>query len=361
MANKLIILSDAIITHTQKWATYFRDNSFDVHVISLRPAEIEGVTVHVLQSKAYANRKNNMQYNKVKVLLDVVPQIKGLVKQIQPDLLHAHHVSSYGLFGALSGFHPYAISAWGYDTITFPEKNFINRWMITYSLSKADILFATSKFLAAKTERFTDKKIIITPFGVNINKFTPKPEKRDKFIFGTIKALYPKYGVRYLIQAAKIVDKEIPNWELWIAGSGTEEENLKNLTKSFKLENKIKFLGRIPHEKVPETLQKMDVFIVPSIWECETFGVAAVEAAAVGLPVIASNLGGLPEVVLNDKTGFLVPPKAHTEIAEKLIYLYKNKEIKEQMGKDARQFVLDTYVWEENARIMLEAYKYLIS
>ena len=240
----------------------------------------------------------------------------------------------------------------------------INKSIVKFTLSKADLVFATSNFLAQKTNRFTNKDVIITPFGVDIEKFSPKSlikKKINKFIFGTIKALYPKYGIKYLIEAAKIIDKQISDWELWICGTGTEEKFLKELSKKLGLEEKVKFFGKIAHEKVPLMLQKMDVFVVPSVWECESFGVAAVEAAACGKPVIASRIGGLPEVVVDNSTGFLVKPKNPKEIADKIIYLYKNRTECENMSNSARNFVLENYNWSENAEIMLKKYKEFLS
>jgi len=363
MKTNILLLSDANNVHTYKWATFFRDNNFKVGIISMLPAEIEGVQIYQLKSKTYAKRKNNLEYNRFKVFFEMLPQIKKIIYQIKPEILHAHFVSSYGLFGALTNYHPYFLSAWGYDTITFPDKNFLNKTIVKFALSKADKIFATSRFLAEKTNRFTKKNIIITPFGVNIDKFSPIKEKRskkEKFIWGTIKALYPKYGIRYLIEAAKIINEKIPNWELIIAGEGSEKETLINLAKKYNIETKIKFLGKIPHETVPETIKQMDIFVVPSIWECESFGVAAVEASACGIPVIASRIGGLPEVVVNNKTGFLVTPKSAQEIANKILYFYNNPLEKEKMGSEARKFVVDNYEWKKNAQIMLDIYKEVI-
>ena len=160
-----------------------------------------------------------------------------------------------------------------------------------------------------------------------------------------------------MIEAAELLKNKIPDWELWIAGDGVDENSLKEQSKRLNLENKVKFLGKVPHNKVPETLQKMDVFVVPSIWECESFGVAAVEAAACGLPVIASNIGGLPEVVIHNETGFLVAPKKAVEIADKILFLYQNLKIRKEMAKAAREFVLKNYCWQDNAKIMLDVYK----
>ena len=359
--KKIVILSDAANVHTLKWAIYFRDNKFEIHIISLLPAEIENVKIHVLKSSAYTKRKTNMQYNKKAVLFQVMPQIKKMLNEIQPDILHAHFASSYGFFAALSGYNPFFLSVWGFDTITFPKKSFIHKLIIKYTLKKADMIFATSKFLAEETAHYTNKKQIITPFGVDIDIFKPNVNlKSDKFVFGTVKSLEIKYGIDYLIKAVSLIKDELKNWELWIAGTGSQKDELIKLTKSLNINEKVKFLGRVPHDKIPQLLQRMHLFTVTSVWECESFGVAAVEAAAAGLAVIASNLGGLSEVIVDGETGFHVEARNIEEIAEKILYLYKNREIREKLGKQARKNVIEKYVWKENAEIMLKEYRNLL-
>ena len=358
---KILLLADASNVHTQKWATFFRNEKFEVHIISLLPAEIDDVKIHLLKSTTYAKRKNNMQYNKIAVLFDVMPQIKKLLKIIKPDILHAHFASSYGLFAALSNYKPFFLSVWGFDTITFPERSFIHRSIIKYTLKKADKIFTTSEFLAEKTARYTNKKQIITPFGVDIDTFKPDVTlKSNKFIFGTVKALEDKYGIDYLIKAVSLIKDKLENWELWIAGSGSKKDELIELTKSLNIAENVKFLGRVPHDEIPQLLQKMHLFTVTSVWECESFGVAAVEAEAAGLPVIASDLGGLSEVIIDSKTGYHVEPRNIEDIAEKILYLYQNRKIREKLGKQARENVLEKYVWRENAKIMLDAYRELL-
>ena len=104
----------------------------------------------------------------------------------------------------------------------------------------------------------------------------------------------------------------------------------------------------------------MHLFTVTSVWECESFGVAAVEAGAAGLPVIASDLGGLSEVIIDGKTGYHVEPRDIEDIAEKILYMYQNSNIREKLGKQARENVIKKYIWRENAKIMLASYRELL-
>lgn len=359
--KKIVMLTDAGSIHTQKWANYFTHKNYEIHIISLTQADIKNVEIHKLKSNAYSNRKNSMEYNKVAVLFEVIPQIRRLLKVLKPDILHAHFASSYGFFAALTNYKPFFLSVWGYDTITFPKKSFVHKLIIKYTLKKADKIFSTSKFLADETARYTFKEMIVTPFGVNANIFKPdKNKESEKFIFGTVKALETKYGIDYLLRAVELIKDQLSDWELWIAGTGTKKEELMELAKSLKIDKNTRFLGRIPHDQVPSLLQKMHLFTVTSVWECESFGVAAVEAEAAGLPVIASDLGGLSEVIVDGVTGYHVKPRNIEDIAKKILYLYKNKDIRNKLGEQARENVLKKYVWEDNAKIMLDEYKHFL-
>jgi glycosyltransferase involved in cell wall biosynthesis len=121
--------------------------------------------------------------------------------------------------------------------------------------------------------------------------------------------------------------------------------------------NLVKFLGVLPQRKVAEEMDRSDVFAIPSL--SESFGVAALEASASGVPVIASNVGGLPEVVKDGETGFLTKPGDAGEIESKLDKLYEDADLRRIMGKAGREFVLNNYRWEESCRKMEVVYKKL--
>lgn len=372
---RLLLLSDASNTHTLKWANYLQGKGVDLHILSLREAEIEGVTIHTFRSTAYKNRKSNVEYNRKAVLLEVLPQVRKLIKRIKPDIVHSHFLSSFGLFGAVSGFHPFVVSGWGSDITDFPHKSFINRLIIKYVLKKADKVCVLSKFLVEEIAKYTSKQPELIYFGTDFDKFKPLPvprisddesstsvtsEENNKnpkpFIFGTMKGLYKHYGINYLIEAAAIFSKTVPpdKWELRIGGDGILLEELKDLARKLNIEDRVKFLGRLPHQVIPETINEMDLFVVPSLRE--SFGVAAVEASACGLPIIVTNIGGLPETLEDGKTGFCVAPANPQAIADKLLLLYNDKSLREKMGYAGREYVTQRFSWAENAGKMMEIY-----
>jgi glycosyltransferase involved in cell wall biosynthesis len=104
-------------------------------------------------------------------------------------------------------------------------------------------------------------------------------------------------------------------------------------------------------------LRRMDIFAIPSTWE--GFGVAALEASAMGLPVVGSNIHGLPDVVLDGETGVLVPAGDTSKLADAIARLAEDSGLGARMGEAGRAFVVEEYRWEDNARLMETLYDQL--
>lgn len=348
---KICYLADAANVHTQKWASFFAERGNEVSVISFRSAEISGAKVYHIKSP----------FGKFGYIL-TAGRISRLIHQLAPDLLHAHHATSYGLVGALSGYHPYFISSWGSDVIWSPHQNVLFRWLLSYNFRRADQVTATSRMLAKATASFCppDTNVRVIPFGVNTDIFSPPSDSRlnnhELLTIGIVKTMRPRYGIRELILAFHQVATSFPECRLIIVGGGEQLPELQSLVISLDMESYITLAGPISHGHIAEYLHSFDVFVVPSLTDRESFGVAAVEAAACGLPVIASCVGGLPEVVIDGKTGILVPPGDIDALAEAMLRLLGNPTLRTQMGRAGRQYVLEHYRWENNAKLMEDLY-----
>jgi glycosyltransferase involved in cell wall biosynthesis len=121
------------------------------------------------------------------------------------------------------------------------------------------------------------------------------------------------------------------------------------------LTRNVSFLGAVAHSQVPELLENVDIFVMPSIRE--EFGVAAVEAQAMEIPVVATKVGGVPEVVLDGETGILVAPGNIEQLAQAVLTLIENPALRRQMGERGRRHVLANYRWEDNAALMEKLYQ----
>ena len=109
---------------------------------------------------------------------------------------------------------------------------------------------------------------------------------------------------------------------------------------------------------LPEYIGKMDIFVMPSL--SESFGVSALEAESMEIPVVATNVGGIPEVVVNEVTGLLVKPNNHWALANAIIKLLSNNDLRTKMGKNGRKLVIEKYNWQENMEKIEKIYKSLI-
>ena len=354
---RICYLADANSSHTRKWCDYFASKGYDIHVISLNNGKIDSAKVHSLgidDSKvAYGGVFSKINYIKR------IFEIKKIVKKINPDILHAHYASSYGLLGSLLKFHPYVLSVWGSDIYSFPNENSLKRKIIEHNLKSADFLMSTSNDMARETRKYTDKDIMITPFGVDESIFKPiNVQKDNELIIGTIKTLESHYGIDYLIKSFALLCKKYDNIYLKIGGKGSQMENLKDLVKSLSIEDKVEFLGFLSTDEIVTWFNKFDIAVVPSLHE--SFGVSSIEAQATGTPVVVTNAGGLPETVENNSTGFIVKKADENELSDALEKLIVNKELRQKMGKNAREFILKNYTVEVNFSKVDEFYKDLV-
>ena len=359
---KICFLADARNVHTQKWVGFFVNKGYDVHIITFLRYDIPGASVHLIKRDVPVQISQSARTYEKAGYFFYAKKIKALVRDISPDILHAHYATSYGLFGALSGFHPYVISTWGSDIFDFPKRSVFHRYLLKYSLNKADYVTATSRILTAETKKYlnSDTPLYTIPFGVDLYRFKPAKQQREKdyVVAGIVKNLEPVYGYKTLIKAFSIAVRSRPNMKLLIIGKGSLEDKLKKQCKKLKIDKNVQFVGYVDNKQVPEYLNKMDIFILPSVQE--TFGVSAVEAAACGLPVIASDVCGLPEVVINNKTGLLVKTGDPETLAEAIIQLADNRELTRKMGRAGRDFVKKEYEWNNNAEKMDDLYKSII-
>ena len=357
---KICYLADINSAHTHKWLNYFITKGYDIHVISLGKGEYEGVTVHSLDvhdavMKKTSDKSKLEYFKKIK-------RVKQLVREINPDILHAHYASSYGLLGALTNYHPYIISVWGSDVYDFPIKSPIHKAIIKYNLKKADYILSTSNVMKKETEKYTNKNIEVTPFGVDINKFVPNRIEKDEIVIGTIKTLEEKYGIQYLVKAFKEVKKrnKALNLKLRIGGSGSQEGYLKTLCKELGINDDVDFLGFVKPQEVIKEFQNFDVAVFPSILDSESFGVAAVEAEACGTPVVVTDVGGLMESTKPNVTSLVAKKCSAEDLADKIDILVKDNELRSNMGLAARKFVEENYSLEDNFNYVDNIYKNII-
>ncbi len=365
---RICYLADAKSPHTQKWVTHFAAEGHEVHVISFRDHEIAGVSVHhvpppLVDSSVELLHAGRGRLQKTAYLF-CARRVRRLVRQLKPDILHAFLATSYAYVGAMSGVHPFVVSSLGSEIVVLPEDSLFYRGLVRYNLRRADAVTATSRFLSQATRRYcppgTDP--LTVAFGVDTHAFSPNGRKyvEGPATVGTVKILESNYGIDRLIMAFERVLRLRPDLDisLLIVGGGSLEKNLKKLGHRLGISERVTFVGNLPHAKVMSFLSQIDIFA--SLPESETFGVSVVEASSCAIPVVVSDVGGLPEVVRDGETGFLVPPMDIDVTAGRILELAGDAELRRRMGAAGREMVLAEYDWRSTSGRMAELYQNLM-
>jgi glycosyltransferase involved in cell wall biosynthesis len=351
---RIVYLADAPYVHTRRWIQHFASRGDECEVISFRPAAIEGARVHYVDGFEKLGKARYLVHAR---------RVGGLIEDLKPDLVHALHLTSYGFLGALAGVRPLVISVWGTDILEAPGLTPFHRWLTRFSLARAGEITATGLHLASATARYAPqgKPITVIPYGVDLTKFAPVERgERRPLVIGTTARLSVEKGVRYLIEAFALLRQRLgPDVSLRIAGDGPERAKLRALARDRGVEESTQFLGEIAHAEMPAFLGSIDIFALPSVYE--GFGVAAVEAAATGLPVVGSRVYGIPDVVQDGRTGLLVPAKEPAALAQALETLARDPARRRAMGAAGREFVAGHYDWDENTAQMERLYEIAVT
>lgn len=358
---RIVILSSADSIHAVRWTNAFASRGHEVHLITVANHIVkkdklsDNVTIHYLKYPSPWGYYLN------------ILQLRKLCKEIDPDAISVHYASGYGTLARLARIHPYVLSVWGSDIYDVP---FQSKWMnliVKRNLRNADSLASTSHAMAIQTKKVlgtNNIEIAVTPFGVDLNEFSssicPAPKDENVFLFGTIKKLTYKYGIDYIIKGFSIFLKDwkakgsigrIPH--LYICGKGENINDFKELRDFLGLTDYIEIEGYIAHELVASKIGSFDVSCFGSELDSESFGVSAVESMACAVPVIATDVDGFKEVIVDGETGFIVPRRNAEAIAQKMIELYEDSEKRERFGLNGRKRVEALYNWDENV-VLLE-------
>lgn len=350
--KKICYLADASNPHVKKYCNFFLKKGYDISIISLNGGEIDGVKVY--DFNANVGELRNKGIFKKFGYLNNIGEIKRLVNTIKPDIFHAQYASSYGFLGSSIGYKPFIISVWGTDIYDFPRNGVIQKLIIKHNFKKADYIFSNSVDMAREANLYTDKRVDITYFGVDMERFIPLENSKDEsfFTFGIVKSLEKKYGIKYLIEAYEMLykkyngEKEGKRLRLLIGGNGQEREALELQAQNSDVNDTITFLGRVQPEDIVRTYNSCDVCVFPSLRE--GFGVSAIESQACETPVIITNVGGHPESVDAGKTGIIVEPKSSEELFRAMEKLMLDDKMRIDMGKSGRVFVREHYRFEDN-------------
>lgn len=314
----------------------------------------------LLKEKEIRTIQINKLVREIKVLdeFKVCKELIGLIRSERPDVIHLNS-SKIGGVGAVAGriasllekkYTPKIIFTahnWGFNDgdRSFFEKIFyyLSHW-VTAILCHQIIAVSEKTKKDVSLLPFIKDKIMVIYNGILDFETLSKEEARiilvhkdsEKVIIFSISELHKNKGVDVALKAISLLPKETKQKIIYsVAGNGEEKTKLEKLASEFGLTEIVRFLGFIPDAK--RLLSGSDIFLLPS--RTEAFPYVILEAGIAGLPIVATSVGGVPEVIHDMQNGVLIHPRNPKEIAEAILYLLDHKEKQKEFGEEIKKTV----------------------
>jgi len=347
---RLLILSDGASVHTRRWADYFRDRGHQVLLASLEArAGAEGQA-----------RLGGFPWPRPLRYLAAANQARKAISSFRPDLVNAHFLPSYGLTGALAGFHPLALSTWGSDVLVSPWKTPLHRARARYVISRADLITCDGDNLAEKLLSLgaAVRSIVKAAMGVDrvfIRDRQDELEDKETVTVISTRSLEPCYDLATLVRAMPLVIRETARTVRFIiVGGGRQLQALRGLAASLGLGRQVSFEGAVPHSGIAGHLDAADIYVSTS--RTDSTSVSLLEAMARGLVPVVTDIPGNREWVEEGVNGFLFEPGDERELADRILQLVQKPAPVDAIRHMNRELLEARGIWQDNMAAIEKAF-----
>ncbi|KKG11799.1 glycosyl transferase family 1 [Methanosarcina mazei] len=335
----------------------------DIHIVSFGDKNAvmteNGYTLHFIKLKLFPTS----QYWYLPKILN------AKILEISPDLVHLHFTyPPYSFITQLT--IPVVITVHGLNSMrvkgSYPKSDYLNFRFILYpyfekkALQRASRIINVSQWTKEKSDSVigVNSKTVYIPNGIVYEKYSnikPRDLNHPSIFFAG--RLVKLKNVDILIKALSIIKETNPDAHLYIAGSGPQYQKLGSLSVEFNVDKNITFLNFISEDEMLKMYASVDIFALPS--KFENCPMVLLEALAVGTPVVASNVGGIPQILDNGKYGLLAESGNVEDFAQKIITLIKNKSLRNELSEKGKQRVKE-YSWDDIASKTIELYSSIL-
>ncbi|MDD1771123.1 MAG: glycosyltransferase [Methanomassiliicoccales archaeon] len=352
-----------------RWIRYFT-KAHEVHLISLQKPAGDG---RMLTPDEYTKAGVKVHFVKATGAgrLLVPFEVRRLINEIKPDIVHSHYISHYGFLGAFSGFRPIVMTAWGTDVLIEPEKSMVKGFQVRYALKRADIVTCDGENTAAKLASLgvPGGKIMRIYFGVDTARASPA--RRDTGIYGRykrdsldkvvvdIRGFTPVYDPATYVKAAAKVLKHHPHTVFVMAREGEGRKETEDMVRSMGIQDNFAFIGNIPADLIPAYLASSDVYVSTSLSDS---GIAAstAEAMSCGAAVVSTDVGDIRIWIRDGVNGFVVAKGDPESLAARIDELLSNDELRGSIGVEARKTMLERQDYNKEMGKVESLYVHLV-
>jgi glycosyltransferase involved in cell wall biosynthesis len=290
--------------------------------------------------------------------------LRRVIQQIKPDLIHAGPIQNCAFLAALGGFRPILTMSWGYDLVIEADKSAWMRWVTRYTLKRSAFFASDANVTREKAIAYgmDPQRTVIFPWGTDIEHFVPKkPATRPAspltlFCNRTWESIY---GVDVLAKAFVKVAAQNPKVNLILLGGGSQGSKIRQILMNGGVLEQIHFGGQVAQADLPRWYHMADLYISPS--HVDGSSVSLMEALACGLPSLVSDIPGNKEWIEDGVNGWLFQDGDADDLAEKISRAIRNRKMFKKVGEAARKTAEEKADWKKNFGKLLEAYDHVIS
>jgi L-malate glycosyltransferase len=300
----------------------------------------------------------------------LVKALKDVIRQVQPDVVHAGPIQGPAFLAALAGIKPLVSMSWGYDLLMDADRSKMWNWATRYTLNRSAVMLGDCEAVRRKAVQLgmPEKKIVMFPWGVDLNHFKPAElplhqiEKSQKEVFTLLstRSWELLYGVdlvaRAFVQASRrLRDEGKYDLHLVMSGGGSLATELRQIFVQGGAQDRVHFPGQVSWVNLPKFYQAADLYLSAS--HVDGSSVSLLEAMACGCPVLVSDIPGNREWVQHGVNGWLFKDGEVEGICQHILQAVENRSQLHGMGQAGRRTVESRADWDRNFNRLLDAYQ----
>jgi glycosyltransferase involved in cell wall biosynthesis len=286
--------------------------------------------------------------------------LKRVLREIEPDLVHAGPLQTAAFLVALAGFRPLVSMSWGYDLLKDADRNFLWRWATRFTLRRSAVMVGDCSTIRQKANDLgmPDERIVTFPWGVDLTTFTPAISEHlhsQTFNMLSTRGWEPIYGVDILAHAFVKAARQCPQLRLCMLGNGSQADEIRHIFIKGEVINRVEFPGQVSQVDLPRYYRQADLYVSAS--HSDGTSISLLEAMACGCPALVSDIPGNREWVKPGVHGWWFPDGDVAALAATIVDIVDKRHRLPEMGQAARQLAEKRADWEKNFQELLRAYQ----
>jgi L-malate glycosyltransferase len=297
-------------------------------------------------------------------------RFRRVMREVQPEIVHAGPVQTGGFFAALSGFHPLLIMSWGSDVLSAPEKSAWMRWITKFTLRRADIVLGDCDAVRERISalgRVPHERIVTFPYGIDCGVFRPKSSElnlrqklgwEERRVVISTRSFETSYGTMIFLDAMRSVLAKRSDVRVVMLGDGSLRRHVEAFIEGSGLKGKIHLAGQVQEDALADYFAEADLYV--SAAYCDGSSISLLQAMGCGLAAIVTDGAGNREWVSHRENGWLYPAGNVDALVATVLEALDDDELRAAMGKVNVATVRSRANWESNFGKLLVAYDKLL-